>query len=179
MAKGNQIFTVGEPRGVEVRGLLDGTPKPGQAVVLKPAVAADGNGLFTYRVTGRDFDGQPAELVILDGDWEQGKLASDAYATGTIFKGYVPLVGERVNCLVKGSSGAVTIGKKYMVEAASGLFIPVPAHVADHATFADLAAATAAVNLLKNFGVAVAKALEAASDPSGDTLIWMEIIRNN
>lgn len=180
MANGNQIFTAGEPRGVLVRGIIDGTPKPGQAVNLKPAVARDGNNLFTYRASGRDFDGQPAELIILDADWEIGRLKTDAYVSGTPFKGYIPLVGERCNLLVKASSGAVTIGKKYMVEASSGLFIPVPAYVANYSTGGLDAESEviAAVNLLKNFGVAVARALEAASDPAENTHIWMEIIRN-
>lgn len=178
MAKGNQIFTAGEPRGVEVRGLISGTPKPGQAVILKPAVDRDDNGLFTYIVSGRDFNGQSDELIILDGDWEQGKTAVDAYLDGTPFKGYIPLVGERCNLLVKASSGAVTIGKKYMVEASSGLFMPLPAQASDYATpgLDTEAEVIVAMNLNRRF--AVARALEAISDPGSNTLVWMEIIRN-
>lgn len=178
MAKGNQIFTSGEPKGIEVRGTIVGTPSPGTAIMLKPDTAFT-NGQPSYQVTGRDFDGQPDALVILDGDWEQGKLATTAYATDTPFKAYIPEVGERVNCLVKESSGAVTIGKKYMIEAASGLFIPLPTQHADYVAGDGDSEAELIAALNLNRRAAVAKALEAAADPSGNTLIWMEIIRNS
>lgn len=177
MANGNQIFTAGEPRGVHVNGIIVGTPSPGMAILMKPATAL-ANGQPSYQVTGRDFDGQPDMLCILDGDWEQGKLATSAYITGTPFRGYVPLVGERCNLLVKASSGAVTIGEKFMVEASSGLFIPYPAQNAVYETGEGDAESEliAALNLIRR--VAVAKALEAIADPSGNALVWMEIISN-
>ena len=177
MAQGSLIIVAGEPRGVEVRGLISGTPKPGTALLLKPATARS-NGLFTYQASGWDYNGQKGPLILLDGDWEQGKLATDAYATGTPFKGYVPLVGERVNFLVKASSGAVTIGQRYMIDSATGKFIWLPTQAADYTTGGGDTEAEliAAINL--NRRVAVIKALEAFADPGSDTLCYGEVVAN-
>lgn len=170
---GTKIVAASPREGVTKTVLIDGTPKPGTALSLKAAVAMS-NGRFTYEALNVTYDGQPVPVAILEEDRSQGKTAADAAVTGELQRVYFPAVGEEINVLVKASSGAGTVGRLYMLERNTGKAIALPTQVADYSTFADLAAATAAVNL--NRRGPVFRCLEAFSDPGSDRLSLMEFI---
>ena len=153
--RGNEIIVTSNPRGVFVEGTVDGTPKPGTIMQLQAGTAIDSEGRFTYEVFNQNVDGErPAgPLLVLLPDNLQGKTASDAYVDATRCFLYVPVAGEELNILTKGSGTEdYTVGQKAVIDDSTGVLIGAPAFTADYATpgLDSEAEVIVAVNLLKN-----------------------------
>ena len=81
-------------------------------------------GRFTYRACSRS-DGAKGGIAILRPDSDQGKLATDAYVSGTRGFLYWPVAGEEFNMLLRYQPGTGTsldenIGDLLEVDGASG-----------------------------------------------------------
>lgn len=125
MAFGNAIVVENNPKGVFLEGTMDGTPKPGTMMELKPATVAVG-GKWTYRVYQPGTDGERRLVAILLEDSLQGKLATDAYVTGTRCFMYCPAMGEEMNVLkgdVAGTGDDLAIGDMLIADTGTGKFI--------------------------------------------------------
>ena len=135
--KGNQILIQENPRGVKKAIIVSGTPKPGTAMSLKLATAADANGLLTYEPAGTTAadgfdgmtnDGDRCDFGILLEDENQGKTYDSAYADGDHGWIYFPLPGEELNVLLENQSGtgdAFAVGDKLMIDNGTGKFLAV------------------------------------------------------
>ena len=130
MARGNEIIVSANPRGRFIEGKLKTgiTPKPGTILQLQAATAIDANGRFTFELAAPDADGgrPKGPLCILDLDWGQGKVASDAYADSANVRCYVPIPGEEFNLLVANLSGTAddhAISEMLIVDTGTGLLI--------------------------------------------------------
>lgn len=110
MAFGNEIIIVSEPKGTFIEGIISGTPKPGTCMEVTPSTSAV-SGDFTYRVSSMA-NGRKRLVMVLLNDALQGRLATDAYTTGTRGQMYCPLPGEDLNMLVKKESGTGTLGEE-------------------------------------------------------------------
>ena len=154
--KGNEIIVnpgINGPHGRIEPVIVDGTPKPGTCMQLKAAVAAD-QGKFTFEVFNLAADGDPAPVVVLLADDMIGKLATDAYVTGTIGDVYWPCIGDELNMLVDASLGAIAIGDKFSIDDGTGKLIAGGA------------------------GALTFQALEAVADPAADVHVHCRCIRN-
>ena len=121
--KGTKIIVIAEPKGTREECIISGTPLPGTVVELVPSTAPIG-GRFTYRLCTRT-NGAKGPVVILTEDHLQGKLATDAYVSGTRGFLYWPVAGETFNMLIRhtvgtGSAGEENIGDYLAVEKATG-----------------------------------------------------------
>ncbi len=124
MARGSKIIVSSEPRGRVQGCLISGTPSPGTIMELVPSTI-DVNGLFTFRAASRVDGGKGGNPILLD-DELQGKLATDAYISGTYGRIYWPIAGEEFNCLFRdqpgtGTVNAAQIGDKLEVDGATGM----------------------------------------------------------
>lgn len=125
MARGKEIIVSSEPGGVFMEGTIDGTPKPGTCMQVKAGVAMVG-GRFTYEVYNPGADGEQRPVIVLLPDQLQGRLATDAYVTGTRGFLYMPRLGEELNMLVANISGTAddhTIGEMLMIDNGTGLLV--------------------------------------------------------
>lgn len=125
MTMGNGIIITSEPKGTFVEGIIDGTPKPGTVMQLKAGVEPVG-GRFTYQVYDVAADGVRKQMLVLLPDLFQGRLATDAYASGERGFLYVPVAGEELNMLVANISGtgdSFAIGATLMVDDGTGKLI--------------------------------------------------------
>lgn len=153
MAKGNEIIVSMEPRGVFHEGYVSGTPKPGTVMQIQAGTAMDGTGRFTWEVYNAAADGDQRLIAVLLHDKLQGKLATDAYATGDRCRLYCPLPGEELNMLVADVSGTGddhTVGEILMVDDGTGKLV-----------------ATTGTPESEPF-----ICLEATTDPTADALLW-------
>lgn len=126
MALGNGIIISLEPRGVFHEGYVSGTPKPGTVMQIQAGTAMDGTGRFTWEAFNADADGNQRLIAVLLEDRLQGKLATEAYATGDRCRLYCPLPGEELNMLVADVSGTAddhTVGEILMVDDGTGKLI--------------------------------------------------------
>lgn len=126
MAKGNGIIVSPEPRGIFWEGTISGTPKPGTIMQIQAGTDADDNGRFTFEVYNVAADGNQRPMFVLLPDWGQGKLATDAYVTGSHGYLYVPVAGEELNMLVANIAGTgddFDVGSLFMVDDGTGKLI--------------------------------------------------------
>ena len=128
MAEGNLIVVSQEPRGRRGEGVVDGALLPGICVQVKSGVEPDAGGRLTYEPYNAAVSGVPKEVIVLDMDDLQGKLATDAYVSGTRCKLYWPLPGDDLNMLIQDQSGTgatsdFAIGDPLMIEDGTGLLI--------------------------------------------------------
>lgn len=142
----NTIVVSGDPKGHFIEGTLKTgiTPKPGTLLKLQ----SDG----TYDLWSGSADGDRDEMVILCEDWGQGKLPTDAYASGDHFFAYIPVPGDELQVLIHNQTGTaddIAVG---------GLLI----HVNTLGTFI----ATTGTPQITPF-----KALESLTDPVADQLL--------
>lgn len=110
MAKGNEIIVSVPPKGTFKEVVVVGTPLPGTIMTPVPGTAIDANGAISMEPAGASAgimsaDGDNIPIWVLDADWNQGKTASDAYATGTRGMVYSPAPGEELNVLFQNQSG--------------------------------------------------------------------------
>jgi len=127
MAQGNEILISAVPNGRFLEGLIDGTPKPGTVMQVKAATEPV-SGRHTWEVYNRDADGDRPQgpIAVLLPDQLQGKLATDAYVTGTRGFLYAPIAGDEVNMLladVAGTGDDHAIGELLIVDDGTGLLI--------------------------------------------------------
>lgn len=158
MARGSKIIVTTNPKGVFNEGFIatGETPSPGTVLQRDPTVALVG-GRPTFKIFNRDADGDhPAgALWCLMEDYLQGKLATDAYAAGDRCFVYCPIGGEELNMLVANLAGTAddhAAGEILMVDDGTGKLI-----------------ATTGSPESEPFML-----LEAITDPTADTLSWVE-----
>ena len=151
MALGKEIIVSADPKGVFLEGIIEGTPKPGTCMQIKAGTAMVG-GRFTYEVYNPGADGEQRPVIVLLPDQLQGRLATDAYVTGTRGFMYCPAMGEELNMLVANISGTAddhTIGEVLMIDNSTGLLVT-----------------TTGSPEMESF-----ICLEAATDPTADALL--------
>lgn len=125
--KGNEIIVSANPRGVFHEGEVDGTPKPGTCMQIKAATEPV-NGRFTWEAYNADADGNQRLVAVLNLDYWQGKLATDAYADGDRCQVYCPVAGEELNVLLDDVAGTsatsdYAIGDLLIIDDGTGLVI--------------------------------------------------------
>lgn len=161
MARGNTIIVSApeSPRGVLMEGYIatGETPKPGTILQRDPTVALRG-GRATYKLYNRDADGnhpQGAFWVLLEDRFRGERTVSSAYAAGDRCFLYCPMQGEELNLLVANLAGTADdhpAGEILMVDDGTGMLV-----------------ATTGTPETE-----VAMLLEAITDPTADTLAWVE-----
>lgn len=136
MAKGAAIIVSGQARGVFKEGIINGTPKPGQMMTIKPAVAPVGS-VFTWEAFlatnsgsgGTVKDAVKRLVTVLLGDDLQGSNSTTAYVSGARGYLYCPAPGEDLNMLVAdfaGTSSAselIAIGDLFCAQNGTGKLI--------------------------------------------------------
>jgi len=125
MAKGNDIIVTAEPRGIFLEGFVSGTPKPGTVMQVVASTEPVG-GQHTWEVFNQAADGTLALIAVLLPNHLEGKLATDAYASGDRCYLYCPAAGEDLNMLVANISGtgdAFAIGARMMVDDTTGKLV--------------------------------------------------------
>lgn len=156
MARGTEIIVSSEPRGRFTECIVSGTPKPGTVMELLPATNPVG-GRFTFRASTRS-TGAKGGIAVLLPDSLQGKLATDAYVTGTRGFLYWPAAGEELNMIVTNVAGTaddVAIGDLFGVETTTGQ-----------------------LKANSSYGSAPFQALEVITDPIVDYLLWTMYLGN-
>lgn len=126
MSSQNAILLESNPKGKTIEGVIYGTPKPGTLMQIKAGVEPDGGGRLTWEVYTPGTNGNQRCIAVLLQDDLQGKLISDAYASGERGKIYFPVPGEELRMLVKnisGTSDAFAIGDLLIAESSSGKLI--------------------------------------------------------
>lgn len=126
MARGNGIVVSAQPRGVFLEGYVSGTPKPGTLMQIQAGTALDDTGRPTFEAFNTDADGDRRLVAVLLEDALQGKLATDAYATGDRVRLYCPLPGEELNVLkgdVAGTGDDFTVGQLLIIDDGTGKVI--------------------------------------------------------
>lgn len=125
MARGKEIIVSADPKGVFLEGIISGTPKPGTCMQVKAATAMVG-GRFTYEIYAPGTDGDQRPVIVLLPDSLQGRLATDAYVTGTRGFLYCPAPGEELNMLmldIAGTADDHAIGDILMIDSGTGQLI--------------------------------------------------------
>lgn len=125
MTIGNRVVVANPSRGVRLEATVSGTPKPGTHMQLKAATEPV-SGAYTWEVFNRAGDAIPYVVALLDFDFLQGKLATDAYVTATRGFVYFPLPGEICNVLVAdvagtGATSDYAIGDEMQIQDDTGL----------------------------------------------------------
>lgn len=124
MSLGQEIIVSSEPKGIFLEGIIEGTPKPGTLMEVKPSTEPRESGAgYTFRVYQPGTNGERRPVMVLQPDFPQGKLATDAYVTGSWGKVYLPIMGELLNVLLKDISGTgddFAIGAPLIAESGSG-----------------------------------------------------------
>lgn len=125
MALGNKIVLTPEPRGRRVEGIIEGALTPGIVVQVKAATERDAGNRFTWQAFDKSGTGAPGLIGVLDYDWQQGKLATDAYVSGKRGFIYFPLPGDELNMSINdlagtGATSDFAIGDPLTVEDGTG-----------------------------------------------------------
>ena len=124
MAQGSRIIAEANPRGKFEECIVYGTPKPGTVMQLRATAKVGGR--FTYEVYAPGTNGEQRGVAVLLEDDLQGKLATDAYVSGTRGQVYWPVPGEELNMLMKDVAGTAddhAVGDVLMVESGTGKLI--------------------------------------------------------
>lgn len=157
MARGNdQIIVTANPRGIFMEGFIASgqTPKPGTIMQIDASVALS-SGRHTYKLYDRAADGdqpQGAFWVLLP---QLHRSVTTAYAAGEPCHLYSPVAGEELNLLVANLAGTGddhALGEILMVDDGTGLLIATTGSPETE----------------------VAVLLEAITDPTADTLAWVQ-----
>lgn len=158
MATFQTIVVSPNPKGHFIEGLLTAiTPKPGTCLELTDAAREAGQ--FTYKVFTRNADGDRSEIIILTENWGLGETVDDAYVASSRFFAYIPLPGDEVQVLFQNVSGTgddVVIGDFLIIDSGTGKVI-----------------VTTGSPQAEPF-----VALEAITDPTEDTLLWVRCTGN-
>lgn len=125
MALGAAIVLEQAPRGKRIEGVISGTPKPGTCMQIQAGTAPIA-GKFTWEAYSASADGDQRLVAVLLADELQGKLATDAYVSGTRGFLYIPVSGEELNMLVADVAGTAddhTIGELLMIDSGTGKLV--------------------------------------------------------
>lgn len=166
MAKGNEIIVTANPKGHFEEVIVDGTPKPGTVMVIKPGQTATSlssqGGRWEYEpagttaasgAMGMGADGNRVPIAVLLEDHLQGRLATTAYVDGDRARVYYPIMGEELNMLkldVSGTADDFAVGTPLIVDDGTG-------------------------QVLISSGSPEAEpfiSLEVLTDPTADQLVW-------
>ncbi len=158
MARGNGIIVTANPRGIYMEGYIAAgqTPKPGTVMQPDPTVALVG-GRHTYTAYNADADGGMPKgplWVLLPNDL-MGQPVTTAYAAGDRCYLYCPQAGEELNMIlgdVAGTGDDHTAGEMLIVDDGTGKLI-----------------ATTGTPESEPFIL-----LETVTDPTADTLAWVQ-----
>ena len=117
-----------EPKGVFKEGQLAVAAYPGTFVTLKRSVTTLVGGRHTWEPfqTTQGADGDLNLTCVLYEDWGQGAMYNTQYAANSRFRGYCPLPGEELNCLLKDIAGTGDVhnfGEILEIDAVSGKLI--------------------------------------------------------
>ncbi len=128
MALGNKIVLTPEPRGRRIEYVISGNLLPGTVVQVQAGTARDAGNRLTVEAWNKVGTGKPGIIMVLDFDWQQGKLATEAYVSGKRGFVYFPLAGDELNMLINDVSGTgatsdFAIGDLLMVEDGTGQLI--------------------------------------------------------
>lgn len=156
MSRGNSIIVTAEPGGLFEEGYITTAAKPGTVVQRDPSVALKG-GRHTYVVFNGPQTGHPSggALGILLEDFFQGRDATVAYDAGARCRIYFPRMGEEFNMLVANLAGTGddhALGESLAPEDGTGLLVA----------------------LVGTGEIAPFELLEAITDPTADTLAWVQ-----
>lgn len=124
MARGNKIVINENPVGRRSEGVIVGALLPGICVQVNTTEPDAGNRFF-WSPFDKSGSGAPGLVTVLDYDFPQGKLATDAYQTGKRGFLYFPVPGDQLNMLIHDQSGTgatsdFSIGDPLMIEDATG-----------------------------------------------------------
>lgn len=155
MSRGNRVIITPD-RAIPVEGILAGAYLPGTIVQVDASVALQGD-RHTWTVFSRDADGdQPrGPFIILTENLLIGKTMADAYATGERAFGAIMLPGCEFNGLLLNLAGTAddhALNEILMIDTGTGKFIATTGSPEDEP----------------------AMLLEAVTDPTADTLAWMQ-----
>jgi hypothetical protein len=116
--RGNEIIVSSEPLGKFQEGRVLAALLPGTVVELAPGSTPDE---YQWQAATRA-SGAVGMVAVLLPDQLQGKLATDAYVSGTRCFVYVPAPGDELNMLLAGV-GTHTVGEQLMVQTGTGMLI--------------------------------------------------------
>lgn len=159
MARGSNVIIVSsEPQGKFTEGLVKAaqTFYPGM-IVQRDASVALVSGRHTYKIYDRAADGDQPEgafWVVLN-DYLRGGPVTDSFAAGERCFLYSPVAGEELNLLVLNLSGTAddhALGEILVVDDGTGKLIATTGSPETE----------------------VAQLLEAITDPTADTLAWVQ-----
>ena len=156
MARGNSIIVTADPQGLFEEGYITTAAKPGTICQRNAAVALQG-GRHTYVVYDSDQTGNKAggAMAILLEDIFQGRDATTAYTAAARARFYFPRPGEEFNLLVANLAGTGddhALGESLVPEDGTGLLV-----------------AQVGTGEIQPFEL-----LEAITDPTADTLAWVQ-----
>jgi len=157
MARGKTIIVSADPKGEFMEGYITTAEKPGTIVQIDPSVALKG-GRHTYVVYNRDADGdQPkgAFWVLLEDRFRGDRTETSAYVAGDRCFLYAPQMGEELNLLVANLAGTAddhALGEILMVDDGTGMLVATTGSPETE----------------------VAVLLETITDPTADTLAWVQ-----
>ena len=165
MARGQRILVSSNPKGVFREIKVDGTPKPGTIMTIKPGTTVDANGRFEYEAAGASAglmaaDGDMIPIAVLLGGADAevgcppGRTSADAYVDGEGGTVYFPVPGEELNILTLDISGTgddyVAGTTKCIVDDGTGKIVPTTGTPESEPFIA----------------------LESSTDPTADQLLW-------
>ena len=127
MAKGNKIIVTANPKGNRLSVVIDGTPKPGTIMTIKPG-SSFVQGRPEYEAAGTSTglmsaDGDRIPIAVLDMDQKGGRPNDEAYVDGEVAEVYFPLPGDELNVLkldVAGTGDDFAVGDKLIVDDGTG-----------------------------------------------------------
>lgn len=154
--RGNRIVVNPDAKGMYEWGYLTTAESPG-TIHQRDASVALKHGKHTYKVYQPGVDGENplGGYWVLVEDLYMGKTNTTAYAAGDYVKFYSPRMGDELNLLVLNLSGTGddhALGEKLMVDHGTGKLIATTGSPEDE----------------------VAQLLEAITDPTADTLAWVQ-----
>jgi hypothetical protein len=156
MARGNRIVCNPDARGQYKWGYLATAEYPGTVFQVDASVALK-HGQNTLKVyqPGTDGENPVGAYWVLIEDLYQGRTSTTQYAAGDFAKFYCPLPGDELNLLVLNLSGTADdhpLNEKMMLDTGTGKLIVTTGSPEDE----------------------VAQLLEAITDPTADTLAWVQ-----
>ena len=126
MARGNEIIVSANPRGVFMEGVINAALKPGTIVQIDVSEGMGTDARLDWEAFSAGADGNQRLIAVLLPDVNQGKIATDAYASGDRCFLYVPCAGEELNCLmadVTGTADDHVFGELMIVDSGTGKLI--------------------------------------------------------
>jgi hypothetical protein len=156
MARGQRIVVCADPKGMYEWGYLATAEYPGTVFQRDASVALKG-GKHTYKVyqPGADGENPLGGYWVLVEDLYTARTTTTQYAAGEFAKFYSPRMGEELNLLVANLAGTAddhALNEKMMLDTGTGKLVVTTGTPENE----------------------VAQLLEAITDPTADTLAWVQ-----